>query len=78
MEGISSHFDHVSNTSVMGQQVLTLGLSDDKAFVPLDSQITSATSAHRGLPVNSGMVAVPVLGVLTRRFIKSNFTWSPA
>lgn len=40
MEGVSSHFDHVSNTSVIGQQVLTLGLSTDQAFMPLDSQIT--------------------------------------
>ena len=39
MEGISSHFDHLSNTSVMGHQVLTLGLSTDEGFVPLDSQI---------------------------------------
>ena len=39
MEGVSSHFDHVSNTSVMGHQVLTLGLSTDEGFVPLDSQI---------------------------------------
>ncbi len=29
MEGVSSHFDHVSNASVIGQQVLTLGLSTD-------------------------------------------------
>ena len=40
MEGVSSHFDHVSHTSVMGQQVLTLGLSTEQAFLPLDSQIS--------------------------------------
>ena len=39
IEAVSSHFDHVSNTHVMGQQVLTLGLATDEAFVPLDSQI---------------------------------------
>jgi len=39
MEGVSSHFDHVSGTHVMGQQVLTLGLATEEAFLPLDSQI---------------------------------------
>lgn len=39
MEGVCSHFDHVSNTSVKGQQVLTLGHSSEQAFLPLDSQI---------------------------------------
>ncbi len=39
MEGVSSHFDHVSGRHVMGQQVLTLGLATDEAFLPLDSQI---------------------------------------
>lgn len=49
MEGVSSHFDHVSNTSVMGQQVLTLGLSTDQAFVPLDSQIAISNVKTQGL-----------------------------
>lgn len=39
LEGVSSHFDHVSNTHVMGQQVLTLGLATEESFLPLDSQI---------------------------------------
>jgi len=39
MEGMSSHFDHVSNTHVMGQQVLTLALATEESFLPLDSQI---------------------------------------
>jgi hypothetical protein len=39
MEGVSSHFDHVTNRHVMGQQVLTLGLAIDEAFLPVDSQI---------------------------------------
>lgn len=39
MEGVSSHFDHVSGGYVMGQQVLTLGLATEEAFLPLDSQI---------------------------------------
>ena len=37
MEAVSSHFDHVSGRHVMGQQVLTLGLATDEAFLPLDS-----------------------------------------
>ena len=39
MEGVSSHFDHTTHRHVMGQQVLTLGLATDEAFLPLDSQI---------------------------------------
>lgn len=39
MEGVSSHFDHVSGHHVMGQQVLTLGLVTEEAFLPVDSQI---------------------------------------
>lgn len=47
IESVASHFDHVSNTHVMGQQVLTLGLATDEAFLPLDSQIfISNTKAH--------------------------------
>jgi len=39
MEGISSHFDHVTNRHVMGQQVLTLGLATEEVFLPVDSQL---------------------------------------
>jgi DDE superfamily endonuclease len=39
MEGVSSHFDHVSGHHVMGQQVLTLGLVTEEAFLPVDSQL---------------------------------------
>jgi hypothetical protein len=39
MEAVSSHFDHVTGRHVMGQQVLTLGLATEEAFLPLDSQI---------------------------------------
>jgi len=49
MEGVSSHLDHVSNTSVMGQQVLTLGLSTDQAFLPLDPQIAISNVRTQGL-----------------------------
>ncbi len=37
MEGVSSHFDHVTGRHVMGQQVLTLGLATEEVFLPLDS-----------------------------------------
>lgn len=37
MPGVSSHFDHTSGRQVMGQQVLTLGLSTSTGFVPVDS-----------------------------------------
>lgn len=47
MPGISSHFDHTAGRHVMGQQVLTLGLSCEAGFVPLDSELfTSQTKAH--------------------------------
>ena len=39
MEGVSSHYDHVSGRYVMGEQVLTLGLATEETFLPLDSQI---------------------------------------
>ena len=50
MPGISSHFDHTSGRYMMGQQVLTLGLSCDEGFVPLDSELfisqTKAIALH--------------------------------
>lgn len=49
MEGISCHFDHVTNRHVMGQQVLTLGLTTEDAFLPLDSQIYVSQSQAMGL-----------------------------
>jgi len=51
MPGISSHFDHTSGRHMMGQQVLTLGLSCDEGFVPLDSELfisqTKAIELHK-------------------------------
>ena len=50
MPGVSSHFDHTSGRHVMGQQVITLGLSDAQGFVPLDSELfvsqTKAQALH--------------------------------
>ena len=45
MSGVSSHFDHTSGRHVMGQQVLTLGLSCEEGFVPLDSELFILDSA---------------------------------
>ena len=50
IEAVSSHFDHVSNTYVMGQQVLTLGLASEDAFLPLDSQIYVSSSQPHPMP----------------------------
>jgi len=49
MEGVSSHFDHVTGRHVMGQQVLTLGLATEDAFLPLDSQIYISKVKVQGL-----------------------------
>ena len=49
MEGVSSHYDHVTGRHVMGQQVLTLGLSTEEAFLPLDSQIYFSSAKAREL-----------------------------
>ena len=39
MPGVSSHFDHLTGRCVMGQQVLTLGVANDKQFTPIDNEI---------------------------------------
>ena len=49
MEGVSSHFDHVSNRHVMGQQVLTLGLATEEVFLPMDSQVYVSKTKAKGL-----------------------------
>lgn len=49
MPGISSHFDHTSGRHVMGQQVLTLGLSGAEGFVPLDSELFISATRAQGL-----------------------------
>ena len=77
MEGVSSHIDHVSNTSVMGQQVLTPGLSTDQVFLPLDSQLAISNVMARGLPRILRMDAVPRRIVTTRRLVKPRSRWPP-
>ena len=49
MPGVSSHFDHTTGRSVMGQQVLTLGLSTEKGFFPLDSELFISTKKAQEL-----------------------------
>ena len=39
MGGVSRHFDHLTGRSVRGQQVLTLGMATERAFLPLDQEI---------------------------------------
>lgn len=49
MPGVSSHFDHTSGRHVMGQQVLTLGLSSAAGFVPIDSELFISATKAQGL-----------------------------
>lgn len=49
MPGVSSHFDHTSGRHVMGQQVLTLGLSSAAGFVPIDSELFVSATKAQGL-----------------------------
>jgi SRSO17 transposase len=51
MPGVSSHFDHTTGRHVMGQQVLTLGLSCAEGFVPIDSELYTSAKKAQGLPV---------------------------
>lgn len=50
MHGISSHFDHTTGRYMMGQQVLTLGLSCEEGFVPLDSELFISRTKAQELP----------------------------
>jgi SRSO17 transposase len=50
MPGISSHFDHTTGRHVMGQQVLTLGLSCAQGFVPIDSELFTGKTNVVDLP----------------------------
>jgi SRSO17 transposase len=49
MPGISSHFDHTTGRHMMGQQVLTLGLSCEDGFVPLDNELFTSQTKVQGL-----------------------------
>lgn len=56
MPGVSSHFDHTTGRHVMGQQVLTLGLSCAQGFVPVDSELFTGKTNVMDLsaPFNDG------------------------
>ena len=49
MPGVSSHFDHTTGRHVMGQQVLTLGLSCAQGFIPVDSELFISAVKAQGL-----------------------------
>jgi SRSO17 transposase len=49
MPGVSSHFDHTLGRSVMGQQVLNLGLSCEHGYIPLDSELFISDVKAQGL-----------------------------
>ena len=51
MPGVSSHFDHTTGRHVMGQQVLTLGVSCTQGFIPIDSELFISQSKATGLSV---------------------------
>jgi SRSO17 transposase len=61
MPGVSSHFDHTTGRHVMGQQVLTLGLSCEAGFVPLDSELfisaAQAQELHQAFQDGRSVVA---------------------
>lgn len=49
MPGISSNFDHTIGRHMMGQQLLTLGLSCEDGFVPLDNELFTSKTKAQGL-----------------------------
>ncbi len=49
VEAVSSHYDHTEGRHIMGQQVLQLGLSCTKGFLPLDQQLYVGSSKVQGL-----------------------------
>jgi len=72
MPGVSSHFDHSSGRHVMGQQVVTLGLSGEEGFVPLDSELFISQSNAQDLqkPFRDGRSTVAKRYRLARRQTK--------
>ena len=49
VEGVSSHFDHTECRHVLAQQVLQLGLTGQKGFIPLFQQIYIGSQKIQGL-----------------------------
>jgi len=50
MPGVSSHFDHTTGRHVMGQQVVSLGLSTEDHYVPLDDDLYVSQVQAQPLP----------------------------
>jgi hypothetical protein len=49
MQGVSSHFDHLTARCVMGQQIVTLGVANDEQFVPVDNEIFINSTKEQAL-----------------------------
>jgi len=77
MEGVSSHVDHVTGRHVRGQQVLTLGLATEEAFLPLDSPIYIRQVKARALINPPKMAGVWLASVTVRRPARVNRKWPP-
>ena len=48
MEGVSAHYDHSLDKTMIGQQTVTLGLAADDGFLPLDSELFISSKTCRG------------------------------
>lgn len=42
-EGVSLHYDHLTSRTIKGQQILTLGMATEEAFIPLEQEIFIGT-----------------------------------
>jgi hypothetical protein len=49
MEGVSAHFDHLQHRTVLGEQMLQLGLATPRGFVPLDEQLYISSKKEQKL-----------------------------
>jgi hypothetical protein len=67
MPGISSHFEHLTARCVMGQEIVTLGVTNDEQFVPVDNEIFISSSKEQALDYrfNDG------LSIAAKRYQKS-------
>jgi len=54
VEGSSRHHDHTSGSSVIGQQLLELGLTGENGYFPLDRQLYMSQSAPVEKPSGKG------------------------
>jgi hypothetical protein len=75
MPGVSSHFDHTSGRHVMGQPVLTLGLSGEEGFVPLDSELFISAAKAKTLHQPFRMDGATRRNVTVSRVTRPNCRW---